>query len=176
MRTGHHGYQPAGGGGDGVLAVTSSSLSEIKVWLTHTPTYHWTPFPAVDQTQHAFAQSNMNFKFTMNPLTNKRWNAGNVYMCFWQEWDERHVTMLQLCIRVWGWSAIKDRSNMYAMQAMATHVDGRKCGYILASVKPMSIILQYTKKLLQKIHFVAAGTDLIFSNLSVLKYLKKPHN
>jgi len=31
MRMGHHGYQPAGGGGDGVLAVTSSSLSEIKV-------------------------------------------------------------------------------------------------------------------------------------------------
>jgi len=61
---------------------------------------------------------------------------------------------------------------------MACHTCGWKevWGYILASVKPISIILQYTKKLLQKIRFVAAGTDLIFSNVSVLKYLRKPHN
>lgn len=31
-----HGYQPGGGGGDGVLVVPSSSLSAIKVWLTQT--------------------------------------------------------------------------------------------------------------------------------------------
>lgn len=135
-------------------------------------------------TQHAFSQSNMNFKFTMNPLINKRWNAGNVCTCFYKHEMNR---MLQLCIHVWGWSAIRvffARQKQYVYNhmliwwPMKQHTCGWKkvWGYILASVKPMSIILQYTKKLLQKIHFVATGTDLIFSNLSALKYLKKPHH
>lgn len=142
MRMGHHGYQPAGGGGDGVLAVTSSSLSEIKVWLTHTPTYHWAPFPAVDQTQHAY----MNFKFNMNPLTSERWNAGNVL-------DKHDGNDMWLCIRVWGWSAIRV---FFARQKRclsvgppgreAAHVDGRKRLYFGLPVKPMSIILRYNEK------------------------------
>lgn len=131
MRMGHHGYQPAGGGGDGVLAVTSSSLSEIKVWLTHTPTYHWTPFPAVDQTQHAY----MNFQFNMNPLTSKRWNAGSVCRCLGKAWQEWYVTLLWLCIRV-RLRVCFARQKRYVYNHKLiwwpagpwsnTHVDGRK--------------------------------------------------
>ncbi len=131
MRTGHRGYQPAGGGGDGVLAVTSSSLSEIKVWLTHTPTYHWPPFPAVDQTQHAY----MNFKFSMNPLTSERWNV-----C---KHDRNGMWLCCGCVCVckdesvfWKTDAICIQPQAYRMarRAMKQHTCGRKevWGFILA--------------------------------------------
>ncbi len=127
MRTGRRGYQPAGGGGDGVLAVTSSSLSEIKVWLTHTPTYHWPPFPAVDQTQHAY----MNFKFSMNPLTSERWNVRRTSMtgmvCDF-------VVAVYACVRI---RVCIERQKRYVYNHKLiwwpggpwsnTHVDGRKC-------------------------------------------------
>lgn len=56
MRMVCHGYQPAGGGGDGVLAAASSSA--IKVWLTHRPTYQKatktvTGRPTRQKTRHA---------------------------------------------------------------------------------------------------------------------------
>lgn len=167
MRMGRHGYQPAGGGGDGVLAVTSSSLSEIKVWLTHTPTYHWPPFPAVDQTQQAY----INFKFNMNLLTSKvkdemlgmfagvldkhdrngMWLCcGCVYVC-----EDKSVFCKTEAI------CIQPQAYLMARQAMKQHTCGWKevWGYILACQwnpwafcnTPKKAMLQ----LLQKIHFVA---------------------
>lgn len=98
MKMGHHGYQPAGGGGDGVLAVTSSSLSEIKVWLTHTPTYHWTPFPA--ETKHSMHLHSRTWTLNSPWSRLECWQCLHVFLTRmrWMACD--YVAVVYTCVRM----------------------------------------------------------------------------